>query len=236
MSPGPKWRTLAELRAYLARVRAWESKHDDRTVTALIHERVTPAPVSLVERFRASVRPGQQLHAVAQHGARPVKLKEPDQQPLARVELSPHLSREVRSRNAARAGAVDTSGDPLRTGRVELTASDGEDGVASGGNQPSRAEVDAEQNGALPGWQPSATGEVDRHGSPAPRTASEPSLRCSVGSRGELDARRPSRTLGSLGSNRALDAAPAQHHQQPHHHQESSHAAEETAVDGGRQW
>lgn len=48
----PRWRTLPELRALLAQYRAWEAKHDDTTVTALIHGRPVQGP-TLLERVRA---------------------------------------------------------------------------------------------------------------------------------------------------------------------------------------
>lgn len=48
----PRWCTLADLRALLAQYRAWEAKHDDVTVTCLIHGRTVPGP-TLMERARA---------------------------------------------------------------------------------------------------------------------------------------------------------------------------------------
>ena len=54
----PRWRTLADLRALLAQYRAWSDKHDDVTVTALIHGRPV-AGSSLAERFRARLGGGQ---------------------------------------------------------------------------------------------------------------------------------------------------------------------------------
>jgi hypothetical protein len=55
----PKWKTRRELFALLAQYRTWESRHDDVTVTALIHGRPVPGALTLVERLRAmqQVRP-----------------------------------------------------------------------------------------------------------------------------------------------------------------------------------
>lgn len=47
----PRWRTLADLRAFLKQVREWEAKHDDVAVTCLIHGR-SDVRASLVERAR----------------------------------------------------------------------------------------------------------------------------------------------------------------------------------------
>lgn len=49
----PRWRTLKELRALLTQYRAWEERHDDVQVTALIHGRPVPGTPSLLERVRA---------------------------------------------------------------------------------------------------------------------------------------------------------------------------------------
>ena len=49
----PRWCTLADLRALLAQYRAWEARHDDVQVTALIHGRPVPGTPSLLERVRA---------------------------------------------------------------------------------------------------------------------------------------------------------------------------------------
>ncbi len=53
-----RWRTREELRAYLDQVRAWEAKHTDAQVTALIHGRPVPGMPTLLERVRA-LRGGQ---------------------------------------------------------------------------------------------------------------------------------------------------------------------------------